>query len=84
MSTGAARRAWEFRELLSMEQIGREIGKSSEATRKWARRAAARGLALQKVGREWRIDRRDLNAFIASETRQALRAVQPRPVAVGQ
>jgi len=80
----ATARAWQFRELLSMEQVGQELGKSSEAARKWSLRASVRGLALQKVGREWRVDRRDLQSFIASETSHALRAVHGRTAVVTQ
>lgn len=61
-----------FSELLTMEALGARIGKSSEAARKWARRANhSHGLPLKKVGRKWLVDWRDVERLMNEEARSA-------------
>lgn len=44
---------------------------SGEAARKWARRHS---VPMTKCGREWRVDRRDVDRVMAEDTQRALRA----------
>lgn len=63
---------WKFRELLTMAELGAYLHKSSEAARKWARRSA---LPMLKVGREWRVDKRDVDKRMADDAKRSLRQV---------
>jgi hypothetical protein len=63
---------WKFRELLTMADLAHYLHKpSGEAARKWARRHQ---VPMSKCGREWRVDRRDVDVVMARETKQALHA----------
>lgn len=66
---------FKFRELLTMAQVAVYLQKSSEAARIWCRR---KKLPMSKVGREWRVDQRDLDAAIAKDTRVALQKAVAR------
>lgn len=68
----AVEQPWRFRELLTIKQVADYLHKSSEAARKWARRHPE--LPMSKVGREWRIDKRDLDRAIEQDTKKALKA----------
>jgi hypothetical protein len=61
-----------FRELLTMAQLAAYLQKpSGEAARKWARRHR---VPMTKCGREWRVDRRDVDAVMARDTQAAVAA----------
>jgi hypothetical protein len=63
---------FKFRELLTMHDLAVYLKKpSGEAARKWARR---RLVPMTKCGREWRVDRRDVDRVMADDTRRALHA----------
>jgi len=63
----------QFRTLLTMGELAAYLHKSSgEAARKWAKRC---NLPMSKVGREWRVDKRDVDRLIEHDT---TRAVQNR------
>lgn len=58
-----------FRSLLTMHELAAYLHKpSGEAARKWARR---KRLPMEKCGREWRIDQRDVDRQLAEDTRAA-------------
>jgi hypothetical protein len=66
----AAVTTWQFRELLTMAQLATYLQKpSGEAARKWARRHQ---VPMSKVGREWRVDRRDIDRVITRDTQIAI------------
>ena len=61
-----------FRKLLTMHALATYLDKpSGEAARKWARRHR---VPMLKCGREWRVDRRDVDRVMADATQRALRA----------
>lgn len=64
--------AWRFRTLLTMGDLARKLNKPSpEAARKWFLRLRAQHrLEGVKVGREWRVDERDVNRVIEAMTNQ--------------
>jgi hypothetical protein len=63
---------WKFRELMRMDELATYLHKSSgEAARKWARRHA---VPMSKCGREWRVDRRDVDRVMAEQTKRAIGA----------
>jgi excisionase family DNA binding protein len=66
---------FQFRKLLTMAQVGEQLQKSSEAARKWARRGK---VPMTKVGREWRVDQRDLDRKLAEDTNAAIRGQKGR------
>jgi hypothetical protein len=62
---------FKFRELMTMAQLAEYLQKpSGEAARKWARR---KPVPMTKCGREWRVDRRDVDCVMAEDTAAALR-----------
>jgi len=62
---------FKFRELLTTHELAAYLHKpSGEAARKWARRHR---VPMTKCGREWRVDRRDVDRVMLEETRAALR-----------
>jgi excisionase family DNA binding protein len=58
-----------FRQLLTMAQAGAYLQKSGEATRIYLRRNQ---VPMSKVGRQWRIDKRDLDRHIEDCTAAAM------------
>jgi hypothetical protein len=69
---GAAPLPFKFRELLTMATLATYLQKpSGEAARKWARRHR---VPMTKCGREWRVDRRDVDRVMAEDTQRTLRA----------
>jgi len=62
---------FKFRELLRMDELATYLKKpSGEAARKWARRHQ---VPMLKCGREWRVDRRDVDQVMRDETTRARR-----------
>jgi Helix-turn-helix domain len=62
--------AWSFRELLTMAELATYLKKpSGEAARKWAKRHA---VPMSKCGREWRVDRRDVDRVMRQQTAVAV------------
>lgn len=61
---------FKFRELMTTAQLAGYLQKpSGHAARLWARR---HNVPMTKCGREWRIDRRDVDRVMAEDTRKAL------------
>lgn len=61
---------FKFRELLTMGGLAVYLKKpSGEAARKWARR---HDVPMTKCGREWRVDRRDVDRVMAKQTKAAI------------
>lgn len=57
---------FKFRDRMTMAQLAEYLAKpSGEAARKWARRHM---VPMSKVGREWRIDRRDVDLALKQQT----------------
>jgi len=60
---------WQFRQLLTMQQAGDYLTKSAEAARKFLKRHQ---VPLVYCGRELRVDKRDIDAFLNRETKQRI------------
>lgn len=61
---------WKFRELMTTAELAAYLHKpSGEAARKWARRHR---VPMTKVGREWRVDQRDVDRQLKTDTRAAI------------
>ncbi len=63
---------FKFRELLTTEQLGVYLQKSSEAARKWLRRHPE--IPAVKCGREWRVDKRDVDLAMKHEAERTRKA----------
>lgn len=72
MSSAPSVITFRFQSLMTMQQLGTYLQKSSEATRKWARRAQMAGrLPLKKAGRIWLVDQRDVDRLLNEDARRA-------------
>jgi hypothetical protein len=59
---------WKFRELMTMAQLAAYLQKpSGEAARKWMQRW---DVPATKCGREWRVDRRDVDRAMAQQAKK--------------
>jgi len=54
--------------LLSVEEVAARVKVSTYTVRRWVRQGRLAGI---KIGRDWRVDERDLEAFLAARRKEA-------------